>query len=278
MSHSQPFIKKALYKSLTTCRQATYSLLGAIDHSLLKKQNTIFVLSYHSVASDSWRFSVNASILKKHIAFLKKHFDIISLKTLEQYIEGKIQLTRPAVVLTFDDGYKDILTMKDYFKKQNIKPALFVLANAKKPNWKELGSKRPFLTKREILSLHKAGWEIGCHSATHANLATLSDKELKAEIVLAKQALENDLEIKVDYFAYPRGKYNTKVLQYVKKAKFTMALTMDDGFIKPNIDPLTVPRVGVDRTHTFKEFITAFSPSVVLLRKAVKNSPVGRYL
>lgn len=278
MRHPQLFTKKAFSTVLTTCRQITYSLLGSIDHSLLRKQNTVFVLSYHSVATDDWKFSVNATVLKKQLTFLKKHFDIISLETLEQYIQGKTDITKPSVVLTFDDGYKDILTMKDFFKKQNIKPALFVLANTKNPNWTELGNKRPFLTKREILSLHKAGWEIGCHSATHANLATVSTKELQEEIIIAKKALENDLGIRIKYFAYPRGKYNADVLHYVKKAKFTMALTMDDGFIKPHIDLLTIPRVGVDRTHTFNEFTNAFSPSVVLLRKAVKNSPLGRYL
>jgi peptidoglycan/xylan/chitin deacetylase (PgdA/CDA1 family) len=278
MGQERHITRKAIYATLTAVRHATYSLLGSFDRTLLKKQNTIFVLSYHSIANDDWRFSVDAAVLKKQITFLKKHFNIISLHTLQDYVAGKTTITKPSVVLTFDDGYKDILTMKDFFKKHNIKPALFILANTKQPNWKELGSKRPFLTKREILSLHKAGWEIGCHSATHANLATLSDKELQVEIVTAKKALENDLGIKLDYFAYPRGKYNENVLHYVKKAKFKMALTMDDGFIKPKIDMLTIPRVGVDRTHTFKEFTSSFSPSVVMLRKTVKQSPIGRYL
>jgi peptidoglycan/xylan/chitin deacetylase (PgdA/CDA1 family) len=278
MRQAQNFTRNALYTMVTSTRQTAYTLLGTIDRKVLKKQNPVFVLSYHSVAKDDWRFSVDATVLKKQIQYLKKNFDIISLKTLEDYIAGKVAITKPSVVLTFDDGYKDILTMKEYFKKNNITPALFILANTKNPNWKELGSKRSFLTKREILSLHKAGWEIGCHSATHANLATLSEKELQEEIVAAKKALQNNLGITIAYFAYPRGKYNNTVLQFVKKAKFRMALTMDDGIIRPNINLLTVPRVGVDRTHTFKEFTSAFSPSVVLLRKAVKESPIGRYL
>lgn len=278
MRHMQLFIKEVLFSSAKAVRKVTYRSLGAFDRTFLKRQNVIFVLSYHSVTTDNWRFSVNASVLKKQIIFLKKHFDIVSLKTLEAHIKGQKEIIKPSVVLTFDDGYKDILTMKDYFKKQNIKPALFVLANTKHPNWKELGNKRPFLSKREILTLYKAGWEIGCHSATHDNLATLDKKALHEEIVSAKKSLENDLGFSINYFAYPRGKYNSDVLHYVKKAKFSMALTMDDGIIKTQIDLFTVPRVGIDRTHTFEEFIHAFSPSVVLLRKAVKQSPLGRYL
>lgn len=278
MNQAQNPSRQVLLNALTTARQATYALLSTIDRTVLKKQNKIVVLSYHSVAKDDWRFSVDSAVLKKQINYLQKNFDIISLKTLHEYIQGKIDITKPSVVLTFDDGYKDILTMREFFKKKNITPSLFLLANTKKPNVKEMGTKRPFLTKREILSLYKAGWEIGCHSATHANLATVTDKELQEETVNAKKSLENNLGIKIEYFAYPRGKYNDRVITFIKKAKYKMALTMDDGFIKPHIDLLRVPRVGVDRTHSFNEFTSAFSPSVVRVRKIVKESPVGRYL
>lgn len=267
-----------LLRALMHARQITYSLLGTLDRRLFKKQTFIVVLSYHSVSSDGWRFSVTNAMLKKQVTYLKKYFDFISLQTLQDYIEGKTIITKPSIVLTFDDGYKDILTMKDFFRNKNITPAIFILSNTKKPDWKELGNKRPFLTKREILALHKSGWEIGCHSATHANLATLSDKDLQNEIVIAKKSLEKDLDISIKYFAYPRGKYSQTVLKFVKKAKFKMALTMDDGFIKPSIPLLTVPRVGIDGTHSFKEFTTTFSPSVITLRKAIKESPLGRFL
>jgi peptidoglycan/xylan/chitin deacetylase (PgdA/CDA1 family) len=278
MSQAQTPSKQILISAITTARQATYALLSTFDRTVLKKQNKIVILSYHSVAKDTWRFSVDPSVLKKQITYLQKNFDIISLQTVHAYIQGKVEITKPSVVLTFDDGYKDILTMRDFFKKNNIKPALFLLANTKTPNWKELGTKRPFLTKREILSLHKSGWEIGCHSGTHANLATLTDKEIQQETVSAKKALETHLGIKIEYFAYPRGKYNSRVLNFIKKAKYKMALTMDDGFITTKTDLLRVPRVGVDRTHSFKEFTATFSPSVVRVRKLVKDSPVGRYL
>ncbi|MBA3723671.1 MAG: polysaccharide deacetylase family protein [Candidatus Levybacteria bacterium] len=274
--HTQP--TNSFYGALTGARKATYQLLAAFDANVLKQKNPIVIFSYHSIAKDDWRFSVNPLDLKKQILHLQKHYDIITLKTVDEYLAGKITITKPSAVLTFDDGYKDILIMKDFFKKHNITPVLFVLTNTKRPNLKELGTKRPFLTKRDMQSLIKAGWEIGCHSATHANLATLSDKELKEEIVTSKKSLENDLGITIKYFAYPRGKYNATVARMVQRAKYTMALTMDDGFINTQSNRFTLPRVGVDRTHTFAEFAATFSPSVVRLRKLIKMSPVGRYL
>ncbi len=271
-------MKKTLFTALTKTRQAVYKTLASFDKNVTKQSNPIFVLSYHSIANDSWRFSVSEKALKEQIEYLQEHFTIVTLKDLQNHISGKKMITRPSVVLTFDDGYKDILQWKEYFAKRNITPALFILSNTKNPNWKELGTKREFLTPSDIKSLLKLDWEIGSHSATHANLATLNDKELQKEIVDAKADLEKSIGQKVNYFAYPRGKYDENVVRYIKEAKYTMALTMDDGFIQEGMDMLRIPRVGIDNTHTFEEFKATFSPSVVRFRKIIKESPAGKYL
>lgn len=259
-------------------RKMTYTNLGFLDRKILRAKNPIVILSYHSVATDTWRFSVNEQTIKKQITYLKKNFDIISLKTLVAYLQGKHAITKPSVVLTFDDGYKDIVKLKPFFKEQKITPTLFVLSNPKNPNLKEMGTKREFLTIKDIQSLKKEGWEIGSHSATHANLTTISRQQLEEEVVGSKRELEDKLGFPINYFAYPRGKYNKNVVRLVKKAKYLLGLTMDDGIITIHNNFLTLPRVGIDRTHSFEEFTTTFSPSVVRLRGFIKRSPAGKYL
>jgi len=252
--------------------------LGLIDRAVLRTHNPIFIISYHSVANDTWRFSINEENVKKQIIYLKKHFEIINLKSLGFYLQGKKEITKPSVVITFDDGYKDILKLKTFFAEQKITPALFVLSDAKHPNISEMKSKRPFVTIKEIQILKKNGWEIGCHSATHANLSTVSLQSLRKEVSGAKKELEKSLGFSIPYFAYPRGQYNQAVLKEVKNASYQLGLTMDDGLIKRSSDPLLLPRIGIDRSHTFSEFVTTFSPSVVKLRAVIKKSPAGKYL
>lgn len=264
-------------KVAVNIRDGIYVILASFDR-LFGRKTPVFVLSYHSIASDSWRFSVSKTAFSKQIAYLSKHYDFITLATLERYLKGKVKLDKPSVVLTFDDGYADIVSLKPLFKKYGIKPALFVLSNTKKPNWKELATKRPFLTKAQIRSLHKLGWEINVHSATHANLATLSEKDLHTEIAKAKKDIEETLGAITPYFAYPRGKYNNAVLTKVKNTKYRMALTMDDGAVTPGVAMLQIPRIGVDGTHSLEIFKTLFSPSAITFRKLVKESPIGRYL
>ncbi len=269
---------KSFFDLIIPARRIVYTGLSFVDRTVFKAHNPVFILSYHSVATDDWRYSVNASVVKKQISYLKKNFDIITLQTLVDSLSGKKEITRPSVVLTFDDGYKDILTLKPFFDLNHITPALFVLSDTPHANVSEMKTKRPFLSVSEIKSLKKAGWEIGCHSATHANLATLTESDLEKEIVTAKKTLEGKLGFTIPYFAYPRGKYTTNVVRLVKKAKYQLGLTMDDGIITTQSDLLTLPRIGVDRSHSFSEFIGSFSPSVVKVRGAIKNSPFGKYL
>jgi hypothetical protein len=57
----------------------------------------------------------------------------------------------------------------------------------------------------------------------------------------------------------------------VKQAGFKLAFSMDDEKVNKKTDPFTFPRIGIDRTHSFLEFQAAFSPSVILIRKAIKK-------
>jgi peptidoglycan/xylan/chitin deacetylase (PgdA/CDA1 family) len=267
-----------LFTLFLNIRRAVYLLLHFVDQKVLRLSNNLFIVSYHSVAKDNERFSINPEVMKKQLTYLKKKYQILSLSEAESILNGKKSLNRPSVVITIDDGYKDILIMKSFFEKNKIRPALFVLTNTRKANRHELGNKRAFLTKTDIKALKKAGWEIGSHSATHANLATLSAKELAAEVITSKKDLEKMLGSKVTYFAYPRGKYSKDVLSSVKKAKYSLGLTMDDGVVLKTKNHLVLPRIGVDRTHSFAEFKAAFSPSVVSGRKLIKNSYFGRFI
>src|ERR1700733_1539066 len=107
------------FSLLIKLRRATYLSLGLLDRAVLRKQNSLFILSYHSVANDNWRFSINEKEIKKQIVYLQKHFAIITLKTLTAYLKGRETISKPSVVLTFDDGYKDIVKLKSFFEKQN---------------------------------------------------------------------------------------------------------------------------------------------------------------
>jgi peptidoglycan/xylan/chitin deacetylase (PgdA/CDA1 family) len=73
-------------------------------------------------------------------------------------------------------------------------------------------------------------YEIGGHTWSHpSDLRILSDNELKHEIIDAYNELSKYKKLK--WFCYPRGRYNQRVIDYVKKAGFERARTTKIGFV-----------------------------------------------
>lgn len=270
--------QKLLFNLFIGIRRSIYLTLFCFDRVFFRRRQSIIVVSYHSICKDRWKFSIDPDSIKKQIDYLLKHYSVISIKDLESFFQGNKKISFPAVILTFDDGYRDVLVIKKYLQEKNIYPALFVLSDTHHADWKELGTKRKFLNHKEIQLLAKIGWEVGVHSATHANLLKSNSFNLEKEIMQSKKDLERRLQLSLNYFAYPRGKYSSTVVNIVRKAQYLLAFTMDDGFISTKTHKLLIPRIGIDRTHSFHEFKAAFSPSVIALRKLIKSTYIGNYL
>jgi hypothetical protein len=62
--------------------------------------------------------------------------------------------------------------------------------------------------------------------------------------------LEAVLGHPVYYFAYPFGAYDSRVVQELRAAGFTMAYTTAGGITESTSAPLTMPRLHVGRSET----------------------------
>ncbi len=246
-------------------RRLVYTVAGIFD-GLTGSRNNLFIFCYHAVGNDDWRYGVTKEMFEKQMRFLLKSYNAVTLTQVENYIKGKQKLNTPSFAVAFDDGYKDILQLIPLVKELNIRPTVFVLGDTKKADRTELENDRPFLNRREINTLRKAGWEIQSHGMTHAFLPTA--KDLEYEI--------NDSKADFKYFAYPKGGYTDDVMKVVKSSGYSMALSMDAGFINQKTNIFAVPRVGVDRSHSFEEFKYSFSPTVIKVKSLYK--PVDNLL
>lgn len=269
--------KKSTFQFYILLRRIMYTTLGFLS-SFSKHKPNIFVLSYHSVNDDNWRFSINKKVIEKQLDYLFENFNVISLKELEEFVLGSRSFDKQSAVITFDDGYKNILKLKNYFNNKKTKPAIFVLSNPNEANHTELDTNENLLNSDDIKSLEKDGWEIGCHSATHDDFSVLDEDSLNNQIVYSKKSLEDKLGIPIKYFAYPKGKYSQKILDKIKLAGYTLGLTMDDGGVLKDGNPLLIPRIGIDRTHSFSEFKSLLNPTTLGMKTLIKKSYLGRYI
>lgn len=99
--------------------------------ALLRKTNkSPMVIYWHGVANEYDEIieseSVSTSVFEKQIKYLIKHFEIISIKEYyERYINHSF--TNKEVVLTFDDGYRNNLTIAaPILKKYDLPFTVFV--------------------------------------------------------------------------------------------------------------------------------------------------------
>lgn len=229
------------------------SVLNRIFPVIAKGKKNKFILCYHSVGNTGWRFSVPLDSFKEQIEYLVNNFNILRLSDIEDQ-------SKYGAVISFDDGYKDVYkNALPILEKHNIKAAMFVLGNLDKANRAELDNNLELLDLNEIRKLHDKGWEIGCHSATHADLGKLSEDELREEIIESKKMLESKLKFRIRNFAYPKGKYNKKIIKIVKEAGYSAAFTVDGGFINFK-DKMLLTRIPTEGIMNINQFSALVSP------------------
>jgi peptidoglycan/xylan/chitin deacetylase (PgdA/CDA1 family) len=70
---------------------------------------------------------IEVDFLEKMLRYLKEEYDVISLDEMCERLETKIKNKKKFIVITFDDGYKDNLTLAyPIFKKLNIPFTIYV--------------------------------------------------------------------------------------------------------------------------------------------------------
>lgn len=109
------------------------------------------------------------------------------------------------IYLTFDMGYEAGYTahILDVLKENNVKALFFITGHY-------LNTQEE-LVKRMI----EEGHAVGNHTVNHKALTTLSDEQIKSEIMTLHNALYDKLGYEMTYFRPPKGEYSQKVLSIV---------------------------------------------------------------
>lgn len=115
--------------AVVTNRLGFVDAYGSLRRRLLKSQ--VAILMYHRVMpqTDGWSFPllVAASDFERQIQYLTREYNVLTLDELAQYIHEHKPLPKRAVVITFDDGYKDNYTYAyPILKKYGVPATIFV--------------------------------------------------------------------------------------------------------------------------------------------------------
>jgi peptidoglycan/xylan/chitin deacetylase (PgdA/CDA1 family) len=201
---------------------------------------------YHSVnpqATFKNRLTVSALTFERQMGFFKRHhYNVLPLEELAVFIKEKKRIPPNAVVITFDDGYKDnYIYAFPILKKYNFPATIFIIVN-------EVGrAQNDRLSWDEIKEMQKSGIiTIGSHCLDHKTLTDIkSEEELKRQIFVSKEILEEKLKEKVNTFCYIRGSFNPRVRQTVIDAGYKAGVATSPGKKYPNDDILVLKRLRI---------------------------------
>jgi len=219
--------------------------------SLLYCQKGIPVLMYHSVADNDVFFTVKTKNFAKQMKCLKdKKYNVINLKELINLLESNNDLPKKTVVLTFDDGYQDNYNNAfPILKKYNFPATIFLvtgLVNQEINNSQNIPLK--ILNWEQIKEMHQSGLiDFQPHTVNHQELN-------KQEIIDSKKEIEERLNKKCEFFTYPRGVYNDKIIDILKNNGFRAAWTVENGRIKKDDNLFKLKRISVNSTTSFIQF------------------------
>ena len=142
------------------------------------------------------------------------------------------------VVISFDDGY-----LSQYIRAFLELRALHWpgVLNLEVNFLQPVGGMRPWRVRKLIA----ARWEIDAHTLTHPDLTRVDDARLWSEVDGSRRALRHDFHVPVDFFCYPSGRYDDRVVAAVRRAGFLGATTTMFGLARPP-DFFRLDRVEVD--------------------------------
>ena len=152
------------------------------------------ILTYHSISEASSPLAISSGEFRRQIeALASSNVRIVPLAEL-------LTSAAPAVALTFDDGYLDFYQRAwPILRDRNLPATVFLITSAL-----DGGSHdgRPCMNWSNVGEIHHEGITCGAHTATHPNLAQMSQQRGEQEILDSKSAIEDHLGEPGEQFCY----------------------------------------------------------------------------
>ncbi len=225
-------------------------------HVMVRKGSSrVVVLCYHSV-HPSKPFAKTPELFEAHLTWLREHCDVIRFREALDAAE-RPRGNRPAVAITFDDGYVDNYEYAFPLLQRHGVPATFFLTVglmekdpavvARFRELRDAGDEdiRP-LTWCNVREMREAGMEFGAHTYSHPNLARLERARAELELTQSREIMEQRTGERVALMAYPFGtpkrSFTAETLELTSRAGYEYAATVTFRSVRASDSRLAIPR------------------------------------
>lgn len=221
-------------------------LLGQEPRS--SREVVVPILMYHrinvagpSTPAVSRGLTVDPVDFARQMSWLKRRgYRTVTQRELFDALFRGRPLGRRPILITFDDGYRDV-----FFKAAPVLSRHGFRATAYVVSGRISNGDPSFLTWPMLRALERRGIEIGSHTVSHADLTRLSTQRAYGELVTSRRALERALGHPVQSLAYPFGRYDARVVELARRAGYLLATTTRPGVRQSAGAPLELRRLRV---------------------------------
>ena len=208
------------------------------------------VLTYHKIGPRPWGarlkgLYVSSKLFAQQLEELAEAgYRTQSLQELRE--PGKT--SAPSIVLTFDDGFENVLRHAvEPMSRHGFRAIEFLVADrlGRLNDWEMNEGEVPerLMDAAQIRDWLAAGHEIGAHSLTHPHLTQIQLAQAREEIGASKKKLEDLFGVPVRHFCYPYGDCNEAICDAVREAGYTTACTTELGVNTAGTSPWQMQRV-----------------------------------
>jgi peptidoglycan/xylan/chitin deacetylase (PgdA/CDA1 family) len=220
----------------------------------IRRHHTV-ILGYHGVGTcprkdDPHMLQLAPARFREQVEImLEAGFQFVTVAELARRAERGWTGAGLAAV-TFDDGMRNnVTTAWPILADLGIVAAVYVTSGwlGGRSPWIGAGGDGEMLREHDVRQLAAAGWEIGAHTVTHADLSALDYDGCRREVETSCEALTGIAGRPVETFAYPWGRYNQAAIRAVRNAGLRAAVATASG----SRDPYQLTRAMIGSADPF---------------------------
>ena len=281
---AKQLLKNGVYRTIGE----TVSGIGALDDG---DARTLRVLMYHKV-NDLWPnpTTVPIAVFDEQMGLLGElGYVPVALDAVRDYYLDGTPLPRGAVLITFDDGYRDNLENAAPILLRHGYPAVVFVPVGYLDDGRPLphedalrvlGVRNDTVDWDQLADLEAGGIRVESHGIAHRPLSELEPAEAVREITLSKLRLEERLGREVEAFSFVKGSladYRPEHASLVQQAGYKLAFTSVSGANGPETDRFRLRRYNVEPypARTF-ELVLAGACDLIAVKDTVAGTHVRR--
>ena len=279
---AKQLLKNGVYRAIGE----TVSSVGALDG---ETERTLRVLMYHKV-NDLWPnpTTVPTAVFDEQMELLGAlGYMPVSLDAVRDHYLAGAPLPPRAVLITFDDGYRDnVENALPVLKRHGYPAVVFVpigFLDDDRPlpheeSLRLLGIRNETIGWDELAELEAGGIRVESHGIAHRPLSKLEPAAAAREIALSKLRLEEQLGREVEAFAFVKGSladYRPEHASLVQQAGYKLGFTSVSGANGAESDRFRLRRYNVE-PYPARTFELVLSGACDLI--AVKDTVAGAHV